>query len=560
MHDLVIRGGTIVDGNGGAPYRGDVAIDGDRITALGEAPGKGRQEIDADGLAVAPGFIDIHTHYDAQYTWDPYATSSIWHGITTTVIGNCGFAIAPCKPEHRKRVMATLVQVEGMSLKAMEEGIEWGFETFPQYLDFLQSTRPALNIGAFVPHSTVRYWVMGPAAQEREATTEEVAQMAGLVREAMSAGAIGFASSTLEAHNGEDGVPVPSRFANFEELKALTKAVGEGGKGIFEITVGMDTGLDKLKTLHEVSSRPVCWAALLHRDDIPEMTTQRLEATTEFLAAGVEVRPQVLCRPLTMDFSIGNPYCFGGLKVWNALFKKPASEWPAAYADPAFRRGFREELKGQHPAAFRGRWDLVRVLKTAKAENRHLEGKAVTELPRGDGGDDVDAILDLALADGLGTKYLGGLMNTDDEWVGKMITHPGTLIALSDAGAHNHLLCDAGYTGTLLSKWVRDRQTFTLEAAVKRLTADNADYYRIPQRGRLRPGNFADLAIFDPATVAALPNQWVMDLPGGEGRFVCRSEGVRWSIVNGVPVMKDGEVIERPPAERSGQVLRQYLS
>ncbi|HUJ75101.1 MAG TPA: amidohydrolase family protein, partial [bacterium] len=279
MLDMVLRGGTVVDGSGQPGVRGDVGIAGGKIVAVGQVAERGHEEWDVGGQVVAPGFIDVHTHYDAQYTWDPYATCSIWHGITTTVIGNCGFAIAPCRPADRETVLRTLMKVEGMSLKAMHAGIHWGWETFPEYLDFLERCNPSLNVAALVGHSSMRQWVMGADSQQRAATPDEVRQMAQLTREAMAAGAIGLGSSTAEAHVGDAGLPVPSRLADRAEFHALLKAMGESGRGLFEITVGTGTSLEDLKELYRLSGRPVVWAAFFHRDDRPEATSRNLAAT-----------------------------------------------------------------------------------------------------------------------------------------------------------------------------------------------------------------------------------------------------------------------------------------
>jgi len=560
MIDLVIRGGTVVDGSGAPRRVADVAVAAGRISAVGAVGGRGRREVDASGLVVCPGFIDLHTHYDAQYTWDPYATSSIWHGVTTTVIGNCGFAIAPCRPQDRDATLRTLVKVEGMSLKAMQAGITWEFETFPAYLDALERRNPSLNVAALLGHSAVRQWVMGRAAQHRAATGDEVAQMAGVVREAMAAGAIGLGSSTAEAHVGDGGLPVPSRLADLDELKALTRAMGAGGRGLLEITVGSTTTLDDLRDIHRESGRPVVWAAFFHRDDRPEETTERLARTEAFHREGVDVRPQVSCRPLTMDFTMWNPYPFEGMAAWRRVSARPDSERAAVYADPTFREELRAELAARRFAVFRGRWDLVQVLKVGRPEHRGWLGKSIARLAEETGKDVVDAWLDLALADGLETEFLAGLMNADDEAVGDLITHPRTLVSLSDAGAHLSLLCDAGYSTTLLGKWVRQKQRLSLEAAVRRLTWDPARAYRIPERGLLAPGYWADLVAFDPDTVDALPAEWVHDLPAGEPRFVSRARGIAWSLVNGVPVLEHGEIVERPAGARPGRILRAFES
>ncbi|HKJ00610.1 MAG TPA: amidohydrolase family protein [bacterium] len=558
MYDLVIRGGTVVDGTGAPARKADVAIGGGRIAAVGEVADRGREELDAAGQVVAPGFIDVHTHYDAQYTWDPYATCSIWHGVTTTVIGNCGFAIAPCRPEHRETTLRTLTRVEGMSLKAMQAGINWGFETFPQYLDYLADTRPALNIAALLGHSSLRTYVMGPDAQQREATPAEVAEMARLTREAMQAGAIGLGSSTAEAHNGDGGLPVPSRLASFDELRTLVAAMGEGERGLFEITVGQATGMEDLAELHRASGRPVIWAAFFVREDKPEYMRDRLAATERFARDGVPVIPQVSCRPLTMDFTLANPYPFEGFPCWKAVARRPAEEWPQVYADAAFRDALRDDIAHQRFSVFRGRWDLVQVLQSPSRPD--LQGQTVTQLAAATGQDEVDAFFSLGLADGLRTEFVAGLMNTDAEKVGELISHPDTLIALSDAGAHLSLLCDAGYSTHLLGHWVREQHRLSLEDAVHRLTAVPAQVYRIPQRGVLQEGYWADVVVFDPDRVAAEPPEWAHDLPGGEPRFVSRARGVSHSLVNGVPVVAHGEVLERPAAERPGQVLREFLT
>src|SRR5688500_13789000 len=558
MHDLVIHGGTVIDGSGDPRRAADVAVDDGMITAVGPASGQARREIDARGLVVSPGFVDLHTHYDAQYTWDPYATSSIWHGVTTTVIGNCGFAIAPCRPADRDTTMRTLMKVEGMSFDAMNAGITWQFETFPEYLDHLDRCNPSLNVAALLGHSSLRQWVMGADAQQRAATADEVGRMASLVREAMRAGAIGLGSSTAEAHVGDGGLPVPSRLASLDEIKALTRAMGESGRGLFEITIGSKTSLDDLADIWRGSSRPVVWAAFFHRDDRPESTPQRLAVTEKFARDGVEVRPQVSCRPLTMDFTMRNPYPFEGMPCWKRVNARPESERALVYADAGFRTALRDDLAAKRFAVFRGRWDLVQVMKVGKEEHRRYLGKSIADVARESGQDPVDAWLDLALRDDLATEFLAGLMNTDETAVGELITHPHTLVSLSDAGAHLSLLCDAGYWTTLLGKWVRERKRLSLEAAVRRLTSDPARAYRISRRGLLQPGYHADVVVFDPDQVAARPTEWVHDLPAREPRFIARADGIAHSIVNGQPVLEHGEIVERAVGARPGRVLRHF--
>jgi N-acyl-D-aspartate/D-glutamate deacylase len=357
---------------------------------------------------------------------------------------------------------------------------------------------------------------------------------------------------------GENGLPVGSRLADRAEFLALTRAMGESGRGLFQATIGPKTTLDDLREIWRTSGRPVIWAAFFQRDDRPEYVPERLAATEAFHREGVEVLPQISCRPLTMDFTMKNPYPFEGMPAWQQVMKQPESRWLHVYGDPGFRAALKADLDARRLAVFRGRWDLVQVLRTHRPEHRALEGRSLADLARETGKHPVDAWLDLVTADGLDVEFLAGLLNTDETVVGDLIVHPLTLITLSDAGAHLSLMCDAGYSSTLLGKWVRRLKRLPLETAVKRLTDDPARVYRIPGRGRLEPGYWADVAIFDAATVDALPAEWVTDLPADEPRFVSRARGVEWSLVNGQPVLERGRVVEQPAGQRPGQVLRRF--
>jgi N-acyl-D-aspartate/D-glutamate deacylase len=341
---------------------------------------------------------------------------------------------------------------------------------------------------------------------------------------------------------------------------ALTEAMGKGGKGLFEITIGTGTQLEDLRDIQQRSGRPVVWAAFFHRDDRPESTPERLAQTEAFIRAGVEVRPQVSPRPLTMDFTMAYPYPFEGMVSWQRVMTRPAAEWARVYADPEFRAALKAELAARRYSVFRGRWDLVRVLKAGTAQLKGQEGRSIAQIAADAGKDPVDAWLDLVLDDGLKTEFIAGLMNVDDEAVGELVSHPHTLVSLSDAGAHLSLLCDAGYSSTLLGKWVRDKRRLTLEDAVRRLTSDPAQAYRIPERGTLKPGYWADVVVFDPATIDAEPSELVHDLPAGEPRFISRARGIAHSLVNGIPVLRKGEILERVPGKRPGRLLRQFAS
>jgi N-acyl-D-amino-acid deacylase len=559
-YELVVKGGLVVDGTGAPPREADVAASVHRIVSVApnlDATGAHRV-IDARGLVVAPGFVDVHTHYDAQICWDPLLSCSSWHGVTTAVMGNCGFAIAPCHKEDRGTAMRTLVHVEGMSLKAMEEGIRWEFETFPDYLDTVQRFGTGVNVAAFLGHSALRLYVMGRDASDRAATAREVEAMKKLVREAMAAGAIGFASSTAEPHIGDGGKPVPSRLAEFDELLALVLAMSESRRGVFMMTVGAKTKMDHLKRLARESGRPVIWAALFHQTDQPERTWRALAWTEEAAAEGLTVRPQISCRPLIMDFSLRNPYPFEGLPSWQKVLPRPQSEWKGVYASREFREALKHDLTPQgKQRLFHGRWEEVRVIGTRLAEYRALEGKTVAEIARLQEKDAVDAFLDLGIAEDLDTAYTVALMNTDDEALTRMLRHGHTLVSLSDAGAHLSLLCDAGYSSTLLGKWVREKKVLALEEAVRRLTSEPADLYRIPNRGRLAPGYFADLAIFDAGKIGALPPEKVYDMPAGEPRFISRCEGMKAVVVNGAVLIEDGAPVVKS-APWPGRLLRRF--
>ncbi len=559
-HELVVKGGLVVDGTGGPPREADVAVSVHRIVAVGpnlDTAGADRI-INARGLVVAPGFVDVHTHYDAQISWDPLLSCSSWHGVTTAVMGNCGFAIAPCHKEDRGTAMRTLVHVEGMSLKAMEAGIRWEFETFPEYLDAVQRFGMGVNVAAFLGHSALRLYVMGREASDRAATAREIEVMRKLVREAMASGAIGFASSTAEPHVGDGGKPVPSRLAEFDELLALVVSMGESRRGVFMMTVGAKTNMDHLKRLARESGRPVIWAALFHQNDRPERTWRALAWAEEAASEGLTVRPQISCRPLIMDFSLRNPYPFEGLPSWQKVLPRPQSDWKQVYASRDFREALKADLTPPgKQRLFHGRWEEVRVVGTRLAEHRPLEGKSVAEIALLQKKDAVDAFLDLGVAEDLETEYTAALMNTDDEALARMLCHSRTLVSLSDAGAHQSLLCDAGYSSTLLGKWVREKKVLSLEEAVRRLTSEPAELYRIPNRGRLAPGYFGDVAIFDPEKIRALPPEKIYDMPAGEPRFISRCEGMKAVIVNGSVLLEDGEpaITGRP---WPGRLLRRF--
>jgi N-acyl-D-aspartate/D-glutamate deacylase len=560
MLDLLIRNATLFDGRGAAPTIGDLAVSQGRIVAMGRVDAQARTTIDAQGLALMPGIIDNHTHYDAQITWDPAATPSPALGVTTAVIGNCGFTIAPCRPADRERIMRNLTQVEGMSLDVLRQGIRWDFETIPEYLDQLEHQGAVPNIAAFAGHSSIRTWVMGEAATQRAASDDEIIRMQSLVREAMQAGAIGFATSTSPAHNGEGGVPMPSRLADDRELRALVGAMGESGRGVFMLTKGGHTRIDFLESLAVDSGRPVVVAALLHNRTNPDAVFADLNAIAQANARGHPLLGAVSCCPLTMDFTLASPYPVEGLSAWRPALGLKGQALRDLLASAAFRDGVRAELAT--PAAFRlfnGEWDQVQVVEVSEVAHAHMEQRTLAELAAGTARHPLDVMLDLALSEDLKTVFTATLLNSDDTAVARMINHPNSLVSLSDAGAHLTFFNDAAFGLHLLGHWSRDLGALSLQAAVHRLTGQPAQVFGLAGRGVLVPGAAADLMLFDPTKVGRGPKRRVHDLPGGAPRLHTDGLGVHGVWVNGVQVADASGAANlsgRDAPGRPGQLLR----
>lgn len=545
MNDFVIRGAQILDGLGGEPFVADLAVRDGKIAEIGSSL-SGEETIDAGGLALMPGIIDNHTHYDAQITWDPMVSPSPALGVTTAIIGNCGFTIAPCKPADRELVMKNLTQVEGMSLEVLRQGIRWEFETIPQYFDMLERRGSAINVAGFVGHSSVRTYVMGADAPRRAATAEEVARMRDLVLEGMRAGAIGFASSTSPAHNGDGGLPMPSRLADEAELRALVGALKDAGRGLFMLTKGGQTRIAFLEELAAHSARPVLIAALLHNSTDPRAVFADLEAIAQANARGHRLVGAISCCPLSMDFTLHSPYTFEGLESWQPALPLKGERYAAKLKEKGFRDAVRAELSRlAHFRLFNGQWDQVEVVASARKE---CEQRSIGALARESGRDPLDVMLDLALAENLDTVFNAMLLNSDEQAVAQMLRHPASLVSLSDAGAHLTFFNDAGFGLHLLGHWVRERGALTLAEAVRRLTSAPAQLFGIRGRGVLEPGYAADLMLFDPQAVGRGPKQRVFDLPGGHPRLTTPAVGVHGVWVNGV----------RELSRLPGRVLREF--
>ena len=560
MHDLSIRGAQVYDGLGNPPKLADVAVDKGRISLIGKVTSAARDTVDAVGLSLMPGIVDLHTHYDAQVTWDRKMSPSPALGVTTAVIGNCGFGVAPCPAHMRQTMMKNLSVVEGMDLNALLTGVRWDFETFPEYMAQLRRIGPYLNTAVFAGHSVMRTAVMGEAASERVEPTEgEMAEMRRLLREAMDAGAIGFASSFSPNHSGYGGAPMPSTIATEAELRALTGVLGEVGRGVFMSATGSRLTPQMMESIADQTKRPVYISTVLtmYNEAEPTLGLSYYDLCAQALDRGNEVYILTSCQPLSFDFTLIDPYLLLSHSAFDAIKGVKPDELPAIYSDPAFRAKFREDLR--HPESgvlFLGNWERIEVNVTALPEHAKFEGMTVAAMARQHNVDPVDALFDLALKEGLATSFVGKLFQNVDSGVAPLLKHRAGVITLSDAGAHLVYMCDAGFGLHFLAHWVRQTGEFTLQEGIRRLTSDPAQRFRIPERGRLVHGAPADLLLFDPAAVGISRPKSLHDLPGGGSRMVRDARGVHGVWVNGVKIHDGRSYVELDHGP--GQVLDRF--
>ncbi len=554
-YDLLIKNATVVDGTGAPARHGDIAVSAGKIAAIGKVAGSAKQTIDAADCVVAPGFIDPHTHYDAQICWDAAVTPSPWHGVTSVVMGNCGVGIAPCRPTEREVAMRDLVNVEAIPFDVLERGITWDWETFPQFMDAAAARRPAVNLGFLAPLTPFRHYVMGEASMERAATKEETQSISALLAEAMDAGAFGFSSTVLNQHMGFGGRPLACRNASPAEYTAYSNVLKQKKKGAIEvaltrqIAVLEDDQYELLDLLLAESNRPVTFIAMFDRDDIPEAVRDTLRKAAPLIKRGA--RPQTSPLPLTREVNMRNPFSFAPFPSWSRVFADQSKSAQAAvYGDRAFRDQFREDLK--QPLTF-GNWSRVRIHEVRSPALKQFEGLTIADIAKEQGKDGVDAFLDLTLQDDLEIEFTLSTFNHRADRMKEILSNPDILIGLGDGGAHVDMLCDSGYPTYLLGTWVREQQALTLEEGVRRLTSDPADFYGIKDRGRLQTGLAADITIFDPHTVGSgNRGERRFDLPGGAKRMVMPSRGILYTIVNGECVFANGSLTEA----KAGQVLR----
>jgi N-acyl-D-amino-acid deacylase len=560
--DLKITNGLIVDGTGQPAYEGDIGVRNGKIVAVGEVAGSATMTMDATNRVVSPGFIDIHTHYDAQMLWDPMMTISPYHGVTTAFMGNCGFGVAPARPSDHELIIHILEKVEGMPFESTFAALEpnWGFETYPQYLDALAARSFGMNVCLLVPHTAVRVYVMGEAADQREATPAEIAAMARIVKEGVEEGAWGFSTSNHKSHIGYRDRMAPSVYASYDEYRALILAMSEVGRGTVQAVHGETLSYETMARLSMETGRNFT-SALIADEKGPGSHLETQAQIEAMQKEGSRLWPQVSPRPFVLRFTIARPNFFAhvapgtikGAALLDDLFTKIAShptvdEQIDQLKDPAFREDLRNRTSSE---GWRYLWSKTVVAEFP--ERPELTDRVLADLAREQGKHPADTFLDLGIASRLTAVFALIYMNGDEEEVSRLLKRPGVRLGVTDAGAHVAELNDAGYPSHVLGRWVRERKLFTLEEAIEMLSSRSASLFGITDRGTLRPGFAADIVVFDPDTIAAGRLRRVYDLPKGADRLVSDAHGIDHVIVNGTPMISSGKVVAR---QLPGRLLR----
>jgi N-acyl-D-amino-acid deacylase len=553
--DLVIRGGTIVDGSGKPRFSGDIGIKDGRIVEIGKVTTAAGRMIDADGLIVSPGFIDGHTHMDAQIAWDPLGSCSCWHGVTSVVMSNCGFALAPCKPADRDWYARCLSAVEDIPTDAMAAGIDWTWETFPEYLATVERLPKAINYGMYIGHSALRMYVMGKRALSEKATEQDMAVMARSVQEALKAGALGFSSSRASTHVTPDDTPVASRIAEWEEIDRIIAAMAELDAGIFQIGPDIASGtrhrvfLDRLRQVALQFKRPIMFGVLATRQgEAPNSWNYQTKYIDDTVAAGGRMFGQGTTRSINAIFSLKSYLPFDVLPAWRPIRALPLAEQKKRLADPAVRRELvaAEARMKPRDGTFQGGGAATTDPRKPDYTNLFAltgvdwDDPTVDQLARQRGQHPVEVMLDLSLADE-NQVYVQPLVNETPDDVLGILKHPRTLATFSDSGAHVCQEMGSSLQTHLLSYWVRKRGAFTLEEAVKKLTHDNAMAWEMNDRGLLSEGYRADIVLFEEDRIRPRLPTVEMDLPGGARRLVQKAEGIKATLVNGAVAFENGE-------------------
>ncbi|HSF07712.1 MAG TPA: amidohydrolase family protein [Methylomirabilota bacterium] len=565
-YDLVIKNGLVIDGSGLPRYRADVGVRYGRIVTIGRIRERAREVIDADGQVVAPGFVDGHTHMDAQIFWDPLGTSSCWHGITTVVMGNCGFTLAPCAAADRDLVIRNLQRAEDIPPAAMAAGIEWRWTTFPEFLECLEALPKGINYSGYIGHSALRTYVMGERAFEAQATEDEMRAMERELRDALRAGAMGFTTSRSPSHETPDGRPVASRVARWDEVRRLVGVMGELGAGIFELAgeevdrtpgnPGLRDYHIRLRDLAVETGRPITFG-VFGRRGVPGVWRKYLDLLDETAAAGGRMFAQAHSRSLSALLSFKTQLPFDRLPVWKELRALPVDEQRQRLRDPDLRRrlveasGARDDRRALGTEARPADYDWLFVFDTVYGPHR-----SVAEVARERGQHPAQTMIELALEKDLDLFFLQPVANEDQDVALEIMRHPRCVVTFSDSGAHVSQLMDSSLQTHLLSHWVRTKQAFTLEQAVRMLSLVPATLWGFADRGLIREGLAADFVVFDPDTIAAEMPEVVDDLPAGARRLVQRTRGVAATVVNGEVLLREG----KPTGALPGRLLRGPLA
>ncbi|HLW69808.1 MAG TPA: amidohydrolase family protein [Candidatus Binataceae bacterium] len=550
-YDLIIRDGTVVDGSGLPRYRADVAIANGRIAAIGKINESAKEVIDAEGHIVAPGFIDGHTHMDAQIFWDALGTCSCWHGVTTVVMGNCGFSLAPCAEKNKLMVMRNLERAEDISPKAMEAGIKWSWDSFPQYLDAIEGLPKGINYTAYMGHSALRTYVMGERAFTDEATSEDLSAMKRELRGAIKAGAAGFSTSRNHNHQTPDSRPVASRLANWNEVRELVGVMGDLGAGVFELAQEdierdpdrMRDFFDRLQALALDTKVPTTFGVIYSRK-APHTWRPYFQMIDETIAAGGRMLAQGTSRWISSLLSFETNMPFDRTPVWSEMRKLPLAEQEAQLRNPESRRALLEAAR-----EYMTRPDRAVGAEARKPDFDYLfvldqplpPYRSIAQIAKESGKDPLEVIIDLALEKHLKQFFIQPIVNEDQDVVLGMMRHPRSVVTFSDSGAHVSQIMDSSIQTHLLGHWVRNRQALTLEHAIRKITFELASFWGLHGRGMLRAGNFADVVIFDPETISPTMPTLEYDLPGGARRLKQKSVGIKATIVNGEVLMRNND-------------------
>jgi N-acyl-D-amino-acid deacylase len=561
MYDLILKGGRIYDGSGMPSFTADLAISAGRIAAIGRINDQAAEVLDAGGLAVAPGIIDFHTHFDAQIWWDPLGSSSNEHGVTTVVMGNCGLTLAPNKPESRDALIGTFVRVEGMPRHSLQAGIPWEWSTHGDYLDALSRRSLGLNVATLAGHCAVRQYAMGEASVEREASDAEISHMEELVQQGMAAGAFGFSTNSNQSHFREDGKPVASRFSGLHEIERLCRVVGASRRGAVQFTHGAFATPEHVAhisrwydTILKETGRPLIGESIRHRWSEPELWRKQLDDVEERWRRGFASYAMTSTRRSVRRWNLRDGGRFDELPEWKRLMTLA----PELRQGELGKRETRQRLAGDLTSAsiandLSGRWDVVFVNKVSLAQHKNFQGKSVDELAHMQNKPAIDALLDLALAEELETVFEDPTTQGDEKAVAEIFKSPYVMLGQSDAGAHvSSGNPGFGFGTMLLGYWVRQRNIMAMEEAIRKLTFMPASIFGIHDRGLLRPGMAADVFVFDPQTIDVEKPAQVNDLPEGAPRYIQHARGIHYSIVNGSVLMRNGKHTGAYP----GKVLR----